>query len=150
MSSWSPGWAASRLARRVGERGQRNHLTSWRQFGARLAHSHEFRLNSAESARCFVGARTGAPITDRTSGVTSGTYAVPATSDHVGGNVWYRVYLWVRDVGGWVVTTMRDVLPRAAVLNVGARQSLQVTAAGMTDRYAQDEYLRLFQPTSFA
>jgi glucose/arabinose dehydrogenase len=55
------------------------------------------------------------PALPSTSGVSSGSFAVPAGSDHVSPNVWYRIYVAVRDSFGWVTTAFRDVRPRTQI-----------------------------------
>ena len=43
-----------------------------------------------------------------TSGATSGSFTIPTTGE-TATNVWYRIYLTVRDSGGLTHTTLRDV-----------------------------------------
>src|SRR6185503_11633325 len=55
------------------------------------------------------------PFLAPTSGATSGSF-VPAAVGHTESNVWYRIYLTVRDSGGLTTTVFRDVLPRTVQL----------------------------------
>jgi glucose/arabinose dehydrogenase len=57
------------------------------------------------------------PFIPPTSGSTSGSFTVPTTG-HTETNVWYRIYLTVRDSGGLTHTTQRDVLPRKVQLTL--------------------------------
>jgi glucose/arabinose dehydrogenase len=51
------------------------------------------------------------PFIAPTSGATSGSFTIPTTGE-TAANVWYRIYLTVRDSAGLTHTTQRDVLPR--------------------------------------
>jgi glucose/arabinose dehydrogenase len=51
------------------------------------------------------------PFIAPTTGATGGSFTVPTTG-HTEANVWYRIYLTVRDSGGLTHTTMRDIRPR--------------------------------------
>jgi hypothetical protein len=51
------------------------------------------------------------PFIAPTSGASSGSFTVPTTG-HTESNVWYRIYLTVRDSGGLTHTTTRDINPR--------------------------------------
>ena len=51
--------------------------------------------------------------------VTSGSWTIP-TIGETASNVWYRVYLTVKDSSGQSVTTYRDVLPRKAAITVNS------------------------------
>ena len=51
------------------------------------------------------------PFMPSTSGITSGSFTIPTTGE-TAANVWYRVFLTVRDSTGATTTTFRDVLPR--------------------------------------
>ena len=55
------------------------------------------------------------PFIAPTSGATSGSF-VPSTVGHTESDVWYRIYLTVRDSGGLTTTVFRDVQPRTVQL----------------------------------
>ena len=55
------------------------------------------------------------PFLAPTSGATSGSF-VPSTVGHTEADVWYRIYLTVRDSGGLTTTVFRDVQPRTVQL----------------------------------
>jgi glucose/arabinose dehydrogenase len=57
------------------------------------------------------------PFLPPTSGSTSGSFTIPTTG-HTETNVWYRIYLTVRDSGGLTHTTQRDILPRRVQLTL--------------------------------
>ena len=57
------------------------------------------------------------PFVPSTSGVTSGSFTAARTG-HTETNVWYRIFLTVRDSAGATQTTFRDVLPRKANLTI--------------------------------
>jgi glucose/arabinose dehydrogenase len=57
------------------------------------------------------------PFIAPTSGATSGSFTIPTTGE-TSANVWYRIYLTVRDSGGLTHTTQRDILPRKARLTL--------------------------------
>ncbi len=57
------------------------------------------------------------PFIPSTTGATSGSFTVPTTG-HPETNVWYRIFLTVRDSGGLTQTTFRDVLPRKVNLTI--------------------------------
>jgi glucose/arabinose dehydrogenase len=57
------------------------------------------------------------PFIAPTSGATSGSFTIPTTGE-TAANVWYRIYLTVRDSGGLTHTTERDILPRKARLTL--------------------------------
>ena len=57
------------------------------------------------------------PFAPSTSGVTSGSFTAARTG-HTETNVWYRIFLTVRDSAGATQTTFRDVLPRKANLTI--------------------------------
>jgi glucose/arabinose dehydrogenase len=57
------------------------------------------------------------PFVPPTAGVASGTFTIPAEGE-VSADVWYRVYLEVRDSSGLSHATYRDVLPRKARLRL--------------------------------
>ena len=52
-----------------------------------------------------------------TTGATGGTFTIPNTGE-TSANVFYRIYLTVRDSGGLTHTTFRDILPRTVTLTV--------------------------------
>ncbi len=57
------------------------------------------------------------PHVPPTSGVTSGSFTA-ATTGHTETDVWYRIFLEVRDSAGATQTTFRDVLPRKVNLTI--------------------------------
>jgi glucose/arabinose dehydrogenase len=59
------------------------------------------------------------PFMAPTSGATGGTFTIPTTGE-TSANVWYRIYLTVRDAAGLTHTTQRDVLPRKVQLTLAA------------------------------
>ncbi|MCX5673341.1 MAG: PQQ-dependent sugar dehydrogenase, partial [Planctomycetota bacterium] len=61
------------------------------------------------------------------SGVTSGTFQIANTGE-TAANVWYRVYLTVRDSGGLSHTSYRDIVPNTATLTLASNPAgLQLT-----------------------
>jgi glucose/arabinose dehydrogenase len=70
------------------------------------------------------------PFVAPTSGATSGSFTIPTTGE-TAANVWYRIYLTVRDAAGLTHTTTRDVLPRTVQLTLATGPvPLQVTLDG--------------------
>jgi glucose/arabinose dehydrogenase len=70
------------------------------------------------------------PFLPATHGATGGTFTIPRTGE-TSANVWYRVYLTVRDSGGLSSTTFVDVVPRKATLTLATSPTgLQVTLDG--------------------
>src|SRR5439155_597611 len=65
------------------------------------------------------------PFIAPTSGASSESFTIPTTGE-TSANVWYRIYLTVRDTGGLTTTVQRDVLPRKVKL------TLATTPAGLT------------------
>jgi glucose/arabinose dehydrogenase len=57
------------------------------------------------------------PFVPSTSGVTSGSFTAARTG-HTETNVWYRIFLTVRDSAGATHTTFRDVQPRKVNLTI--------------------------------
>jgi glucose/arabinose dehydrogenase len=57
-----------------------------------------------------------------TSGATSGSFTIP-TGGETSANVWYRIYLTVRDSSGLPHTVQRDVLPRKSRLTLDTSPS---------------------------
>jgi glucose/arabinose dehydrogenase len=57
------------------------------------------------------------PFVPSTSGVTSGSFTAAKTG-HTETNVWYRIFLTVRDSAGATHTTFRDVQPRKVNLTI--------------------------------
>ena len=51
------------------------------------------------------------PFIAPTTGASSGSFTIPTTG-HTESNVWYRIYMTVRDSGGLTHTTTRDINPR--------------------------------------
>ena len=71
--------------------------------------------------------------------MTSGTFTIPTTGE-TSANVWYRIYLTVRDSAGATQTVQRDVLPRKVTL------TLATTPAGLQLRLDGQP---IATPTSF-
>ena len=62
--------------------------------------------------------------------MTSGTFTIPTTGE-TSANVWYRIYLTVRDSAGATQTVQRDVLPRKVTLTLAtAPAGLQLKLDG--------------------
>jgi glucose/arabinose dehydrogenase len=57
------------------------------------------------------------PFMPPTTGARTGSFTVPTTGE-TSANVWYRVFLTVRDSGGLTQTVYRDVLPRKVRLTL--------------------------------
>jgi len=57
------------------------------------------------------------PFMPATTGAQSGSFTIPTVGE-TSANVWYRLYLTVRDAGGLPHTTQRDILPRKVVLTL--------------------------------
>jgi glucose/arabinose dehydrogenase len=57
------------------------------------------------------------PFIPETTGARSGSFTVPTTGE-TSSNVWYRIFLTVRDAGGLTATTYRDVYPRKVRLTL--------------------------------
>ena len=53
------------------------------------------------------------PFMAATTGVTCGTFTIP-TIGETSANVWYRIYLTVRDADGLTRTSQLDILPQNA------------------------------------
>ena len=62
------------------------------------------------------------PFVPNTSGATFGNFTVPRTGE-TSANVWYRIYLTVRDSGGLTATTFRDVRPQTVSITVQSQTS---------------------------
>lgn len=61
------------------------------------------------------------------SGVTSGTFQIPNTGE-TAANVWYRIYLTVRDSGGLTRTSYRDIQPKTSTITLASNPAgLQLT-----------------------
>jgi len=70
------------------------------------------------------------PFVPPTSGVTGGSFVVPTTGE-TAANVWYRIYLTVRDAGGLTHTTFSDVVPRKSTITLATSPAgLQLTLDG--------------------
>ena len=57
------------------------------------------------------------PFIQPRNGATGGSFTIPTTG-HTETNVWYRIYLTVRDSGGLTHTTHRDIRPRKVQLTL--------------------------------
>jgi hypothetical protein len=57
------------------------------------------------------------PFMAATTGARSGTFTIPTTGE-TSANVWYRLYLTVRDSAGATRTVQRDILPRKVSLTL--------------------------------
>ncbi|HTM46178.1 MAG TPA: hypothetical protein VL137_14560, partial [Polyangiaceae bacterium] len=70
------------------------------------------------------------PAMPDTSGITSGSFQIPNTGE-TSTNVWYRVYLTVRDSMGFTSTTFRDVNPVVSSFTLASNPTgLQLTLDG--------------------
>jgi glucose/arabinose dehydrogenase len=70
------------------------------------------------------------PFIASTSGATSGSFTIPRTGE-TSANVWYRIYLTVRDAGGLTHTVQRDILPRKVQITLAtAPAGLSLTLDG--------------------
>jgi glucose/arabinose dehydrogenase len=67
------------------------------------------------------------PFVATTSGAASGSFTIPTTGE-TAANVWYRIYLTVRDASGATHTVQRDILP------VTARVTLATSPPGLSLR----------------
>jgi len=65
------------------------------------------------------------PFIAATTGLTGGSFTIPTTGE-TSANVWYRIYLTVRDSGGLTHTTQRDIMPRKV------RVTLATSPAGLS------------------
>jgi glucose/arabinose dehydrogenase len=62
------------------------------------------------------------PFIQPTTGSTSGSFTVPTTG-HTEANVWFRIYLTVKDSAGLTHTSQRDVYPRKSQLTFATNPS---------------------------
>jgi Immunoglobulin domain len=62
------------------------------------------------------------PFMPDTSGATGGSFTIPTTGE-TSANVWYRIYLTVRDSQGLTTTVFRDVRPRTVKISIVAQPS---------------------------
>jgi glucose/arabinose dehydrogenase len=70
------------------------------------------------------------PFIPTTVGVTGGTFTIPTTGE-TSANVWYRIYLTVRDSAGLTHTSFRDILPRTSTITLATSPAgLQVALDG--------------------
>ncbi|HXC49275.1 MAG TPA: PQQ-dependent sugar dehydrogenase [Candidatus Limnocylindrales bacterium] len=70
------------------------------------------------------------PFIQPFSGVTSGSFVIPNTGE-TAANVWYRIYLTVRDSGNLVHTVFRDVVPNTSTITLASSPTgLQLTLDG--------------------
>jgi glucose/arabinose dehydrogenase len=70
------------------------------------------------------------PFFPATTGITSGSVVIPTTGE-TSANVWYRVYLTVRDSSGRTTTVQRDVFPQKVRLTLATSPpGLQVRLDG--------------------
>jgi glucose/arabinose dehydrogenase len=70
------------------------------------------------------------PFIAETTGATGGQFTIPTTGE-TAANVWYRIYLTVRDSGGLTQTVTRDINPRKVNLTLATNPAgLQVTLDG--------------------
>lgn len=70
------------------------------------------------------------PFILATSGATSGSFTIPTTGE-TSANVWYRIYLTVRDSAGLTHTSFRDVQPRTSTITLQTNPAgLQLTLDG--------------------
>ena len=59
------------------------------------------------------------PFIAPTTGATGGSFTIPTTGE-TAANVWYRIYLTVRDSAGLTHTTQRDILPRTVQVTLAS------------------------------
>lgn len=57
------------------------------------------------------------PFIPATTGSRSGSFTIP-TAGETAANVWYRIYLTVRDAGGMTTTVQRDIQPRRVTVTL--------------------------------
>jgi glucose/arabinose dehydrogenase len=57
------------------------------------------------------------PFIPSTTGARSGSFTIPTTGE-TSANVWYRIYLTVRDSGGRTHSAQRDIRPRVVTLSL--------------------------------
>jgi glucose/arabinose dehydrogenase len=70
------------------------------------------------------------PFIGPTPNETSGSFVIPNTGE-TSANVWYRIYLTVRDSGGLTSTTYVDVLPNTVTVTLAASENgIQLTLDG--------------------
>jgi hypothetical protein len=70
------------------------------------------------------------PFIPATTGATSGSFIIPTTGE-TSANVWYRIYLTVRDANGLTHTSFRDILPRTSTITLATNPTgLQLTLDG--------------------
>jgi hypothetical protein len=70
------------------------------------------------------------PFVPATTGSKTGSFVIPNTGE-TATNVWYRVYLTVRDSGNMTHVVQRDIVPRTSQITVATiRSGLQVTVDG--------------------
>jgi glucose/arabinose dehydrogenase len=70
------------------------------------------------------------PFIPATTGATSGSFVIPTTGE-TSANVWYRIYLTVRDANGLTHTSFRDILPRTSTITLATNPAgLQLTLDG--------------------
>ena len=69
------------------------------------------------------------PFLASTTGARSGSFTIPTTGE-TSANVWYRIYLTVRDSGGLTHTSQRDILPRKVAADAGHESGGSAAAAG--------------------
>lgn len=62
------------------------------------------------------------PFVQPLSGVKSGSFQIPNNGE-TATNVWYRIYLTVKDSGGLTHTTYRDIIPNTATLTLTSSPS---------------------------
>jgi glucose/arabinose dehydrogenase/chitodextrinase len=62
------------------------------------------------------------PFIPPTAGATGGSFTIP-TSGETSADVWYRLYLTVRDSDGAIHTTYRDLLPRTSRITLASNPS---------------------------
>lgn len=66
----------------------------------------------------FTGAAPPRPFVPATTGATEGTFTIPSRTPYTLPDVFYRLYLTVRDSNGLTTTTTQDLLPRTAELTL--------------------------------
>ena len=74
------------------------------------------------------------------SGSRSGSFVIPRVGE-TATNVWYRIYLTVRDAGGFAHTSYRDIKPRKAKITLATNPAgLRVSLDGRPQTAPSSSY----------
>lgn len=87
------------------------------------------------------------PFVPPTTGASSGSFAIPTTG-HTETNVWYRIYMTVRDSGGLTHTSQRDIRPRIVRLTLATNPTglqLRLDGQPVTTPYAFDSVVGIIR-----